>query len=131
MISILDHPSISGRYLFPQDRTLQRPFVARVKLACFHRIVDESGFTLIHFHGNGEAVADYVPHMADVFEDIGLNQLFVEYREYGGSSGEAKLVAMLADGESVMQAAGIDPKKAVVHKFSNKMDGHGWTRSTG
>ena len=110
MISILDHPSISGRYLFPQDRTLKRPFVVgvnNIELACFHRIVDENGFTLIHFHGNGEAVADYVPHMADVFEDIGLNQLFVEYREYGGSSGEAKLVAMLADGETVMQAAGI------------------------
>lgn len=117
MISVLDHQSISGRYLFPQDRTLKRPFVVRVnnvELACFHRIVDKSGFTLIHFHGNGEAVADYVPHMADVFEDMGLNQLFVEYREYGGSSGEAKLVAMLADGESVMQAAGIAPTKAVV-----------------
>jgi pimeloyl-ACP methyl ester carboxylesterase len=52
--------------------------------------------------------------MADVFEDMGLNQLFVEYRAYGGSSGEAKLVAMLADGEAVMQAAGIAPEQAVV-----------------
>ena len=69
---------------------------------------------MVHFHGNGEAVADYVPSMADVFEDFGLNQLFIEYREYGGSSGEAKLVAMLADGESVIQAAGIAPEKAVV-----------------
>lgn len=92
MISLLDHPSISGKYLFPQSRKLKRPFVARVnnvELACFQRIVDKSGFTLIHFHGNGEAVADYVPFMVDVFEDMGLNQLFVEYRAYGGSSGEA------------------------------------------
>lgn len=117
MTSILDHQSISGKYLFPQDRTLKRPFVASVnniELACYRRINDASGFTLIHFHGNGEAVADYVPFMADVFEDMGLNQLFIEYREYGGSSGEAELVAMLADGESVMQAAGIAPEKAVV-----------------
>lgn len=117
MISLLDHPSISGKYLFPQNRKLKRPFVVRVnnvELACFQRIVDNSGFTLIHFHGNGEAVVDYVPFMADVFEDMGLNQLFVEYRAYGGSSGEAKLVAMLADGEAVMQAAGIAPEQAVV-----------------
>ncbi len=117
MISLLDHPTISGKYLFPQSRKLKRPFVARVnnvELACFQRIVDKSGFTLIHFHGNGEAVADYVPFMVDVFEDMGLNQLFVEYRAYGGSSGEAQLVAMLADGEAVMQAAGIAPEKAVV-----------------
>jgi hypothetical protein len=101
MISLLDHPSISGKYLFPQNRKLKRPFVVRVnnvELACFQRIVDNSGLTLIHFHGNGEAVVDYIPFMADVFEDMGLNQLFVEYRAYGGSSGEAKLVAMLADG---------------------------------
>jgi pimeloyl-ACP methyl ester carboxylesterase len=117
MTSILDHQSISGKCLFPQDRTLKRPFVASVnniELACYRRINDASGFTLIHFHGNGEAVADYVPFMADVFENMGLNQLFIEYREHGGSSGEAKLVAMLADGESVMQAAGIAPEKAVV-----------------
>jgi pimeloyl-ACP methyl ester carboxylesterase len=117
MTSILDHQSISGKCLFPQDRTLKRPFVASVnniELACYRRINDTNGFTLIHFHGNGESVADYVPFMADVFEDMGLNQLFIEYREYGGSSGEAKLVAMLADGESVMQAAGIAPEKAVV-----------------
>ena len=54
------------------------------------RIVDPRHFTMIHFHGNGEAVADYVPFMADVFADMGLNSLFVEYREYGGSTGQAE-----------------------------------------
>jgi alpha-beta hydrolase superfamily lysophospholipase len=133
MISLLDHPSISGKYLFPQNRKLKRPFVVRVnnvELACFQRIVDNSGFTLIHFHGNGEAVADYVPFMADVFEDMGLNQLFVEYRAYGGSSGEAKLVAMLADGEAVMQAAGIsesDVLAEVAKHFNNQSKLSGYT----
>lgn len=133
MISLLDHPSISGKYLFPQNRKLKRPFVVRVnnvELACFQRIVDNSGFTLIHFHGNGEAVADYVPFMADVFEDMGLNQLFVEYRAYGGSSGEAKLVAMLADGEAVMQSAGIsesDVRAEVAKHFNHQSKLSGYT----
>ena len=52
--------------------------------------------------------------MTDVFDEMGLNQLFIEYRDYGGSSGQAELVAMLDDGEAVMQAVGIAPEKAIV-----------------
>ena len=48
-------------------------------------IIDPDKITMVHFHGNGEAVADYIPDMAEVFADLGLNSLFVEYREYGGS----------------------------------------------
>ena len=117
MTSLLDHQAISGKYLFPQDRKLRRPFrvnVNSVKLACYQKMVDPSAFTLIHFHGNGEAVADYVPFMTDVFDEMGLNQLFIEYRDYGGSSGQAELVAMLDDGEAVMQAVGIAAEKVIV-----------------
>lgn len=117
MSSILDHPAISGRYLFPQDRSVDDPFMVDVdgaELACYRKIIDPAAFTMIHFHGNGEAVADYVPFMAGLFADMGLNSLFVEYREYGGSTGKAQLVAMLGDGQAVMKAAGITPKKAIV-----------------
>ncbi len=115
--SILDDPAISGRYLFPQDRTVDDPFMVKAdgaELACYRRIVDSDALTVIHFHGNGEAVADYVPFMADVFADRGLNSLFVEYRDYGGSTGKAKLVAMLGDGEAAMIAAGVSPEEAIV-----------------
>jgi len=114
--SILDHPAISGRYLFPQQRYIDDPFVVKVdgaELACYRKILDPNSFTLIHFHGNGEAVADYIPEMASAFAEIGLNSLFVEYREYGGSSGKAQLVAMLGDGEAVMKAAGLHPEKVI------------------
>jgi pimeloyl-ACP methyl ester carboxylesterase len=113
----LDDPAISGRYLFPQDRTVKDPFLVNAdgaELACHQTIVDADAFTVIHFHGNGEAVSDYVPFMTDVFADMGLNSLFVEYREYGGSTGEAKLVAMLGDGEAALTAAGVAPEKAIV-----------------
>ncbi|QDS92447.1 Alpha/beta hydrolase family protein [Roseimaritima multifibrata] len=117
MKSILDDPAISGRYLFPQDRTLDDPFLVKTdgaELACYRRIVDPDAFTLIHFHGNGEAVADYVPFMADTFAELRLNSLFVEYRDYGGSTGEAKLVEMLGDGEAAMIAAEIVPQNAIL-----------------
>lgn len=114
--SILDLPAISGCYLFPQSRRIAEPFlvaVAGAELACFRRVVDPNGFTLVHFHGNGEAVADYVPWLADQLEDFGLNSLFIEYRQYGGSSGHAQLVAMLGDGEAVLAAAGVVPERAI------------------
>lgn len=115
-MSILDHPAISGAYLFPQPRLIDDPFVVEVEgaeLACYRRVVDPEAFTMAHFHGNGECVSDYVPDMADVFERMGLNTLFVEYREYGGSTGKAQLVAMLGDGEAALKAVGLVPEKLI------------------
>lgn len=114
--SILNQPTISGCYLFPQHRYVNDPFMVQVsgaELACFHHVVDPVFLTLVHFHGNGEAVADYIPWMADELEEIGLNSLFVEYRQYGRSTGKAQLVAMLGDGEAVLAAAGIAPERAI------------------
>ncbi|MCA9123561.1 MAG: alpha/beta hydrolase [Planctomycetaceae bacterium] len=115
--SMLDSPAISGCYLFPQPRRIRNPFVVAVddaELACYRNIVDPAAFTVVHFHGNGEAVADYVPDFTDQLSALGLNSLFVEYREYGGSTGRARLVSMLADGERVLAAAEIAPDKAIV-----------------
>ena len=115
--SLLDHPAISGNYLFPQPRYVNDPFVVEAEgaeLMCYRQVIDPDNFTMVHFHGNGEAVADYIPGMADVFTGLGLNSLFVEYREYGGSTGKAGLVAMLGDGEAAMKAADLAPEKTIV-----------------
>ena len=85
-----------------------------VELACYYKQNNPDAFTLVHFHGNGEAVADYVPWITDLYTELGLNLLLVEYRQYGGSSGKAQLVAMLGDGEGAMQAIGIPPSRAIV-----------------
>lgn len=114
--NILDHPAISGCYLFPQRRSVINPFMVQVtgaELACYRRIIDPDGFTLMHFHGNGESVADYIPWMADVLSDLGINSLFVEYRQYGASTGKAQLVAMLGDGNAVLAPAGIVPERTI------------------
>lgn len=115
--SFLNQPAISGCYLFPQSRFVDSPFAVTVPgavLACYRRIVNPEVLTLVHFHGNGEAVADYVPDFADQCERLGLNSLFVEYRAYGRSTGRAELAAMLGDGERALEAAGIPFQSAVV-----------------
>ncbi len=114
--SILDHPAISGHYLFPQPRCVDDPFMVEATdavLACYRKVIDPRKFTLAHFHGNGEAIADYIPDMAEMFADLGLNSLFVEYREYGASTGQARLVAMLGDGEAAIKAAGLTPERVI------------------
>jgi pimeloyl-ACP methyl ester carboxylesterase len=115
--SILDHPAISGCYLFPQARSVRDPFVVALdgcQLACYRRTIDPRARTVVHFHGNGESVADYVPDLADIFQELGLNSLFVEYRGYGASTGRAQLAAMRGDGEAVIAAAGIAPQDAIL-----------------
>lgn len=115
-VNLLDLPAISGCYLFPQARRVDDPFLVDVPgatLACYRQVHDPNWLTVVHFHGNGEAVADYVPWLADEFADRELNSLFVEYREYGGSTGKARLVAMLGDGEAALAAAALDPRRAI------------------
>ena len=114
--SILDHPAISSRYLFPQPRYVENPFMVPVEgaeLACYRKVIDADSFTMVYFHGNGEAVADYLPWMADEFANLGLNSLFVEYRQYGSSTGKAQLAAMLGDGEAAIAAAEIAPTNVI------------------
>ena len=116
--SFLNQPAISGCYLFPQPRRIDSPFLVSVPdatLGCHHRIVDPDALTLVHFHGNGEAVADYVADFAEECARLGLNMLFVEYRAYGNSTGRAQLAAMLGDGEHAIKAAGIPFQRAIVY----------------
>ncbi|MDP7016965.1 MAG: alpha/beta hydrolase [Pirellulaceae bacterium] len=88
--------------------------VGGAQLACHHHVSDPDNLTLVHFHGNGEVVADYVPGMVDELTRLGLNSLFVEYREYGDSTGTAQLVAMLGDGQRVLEAVGLQPGEVIV-----------------
>ena len=117
MRSILDHPAVSGRYLVPQSRKVTNPFYVDVpdaRLACYHQVVNPDSYTLVHYHGNGEAVADYIPEFANACANMQLNTLFVEYRGYGASTGEAQLVAMLDDGIAAIRAAGLEWNRVIV-----------------
>ncbi|HCP46979.1 MAG TPA: alpha/beta hydrolase [Deltaproteobacteria bacterium] len=77
-------------------------------------IQDPSAGTLVHFHGNGETVADYVPEIARLFATLGLNLLLAEYRGYGASTGQPALGAMLDDVEAVFQATEQPEEKVIL-----------------
>jgi hypothetical protein len=110
--SLLDHPVLAGRLFFPRRSALSDPFWVTAtdgtsQLACFRTTPHPGAPTVIHFHGNGEVVSDYVPDMAEELAKLGVNVLFAEYRGYGASTGaQPALGAMLDDAAAIVAASG-------------------------
>lgn len=105
-----DHPIISERYFFP--RVAPPPWPARIDvevddatLACAQNR-EGHPLCLLHFHGNGEVVDDYLPDFAKLVSKMGLDSFFAEYRGYGGSTGTPLLGTMLDDVDALVAAAG-------------------------
>lgn len=83
------------------------------RLGCRYRRIGDDRPTIIHFHGNGETVADYVGDFEKRIASVGANLLLADYRGYGMSSGGPSLAAMLADVELIVRALEIDPARII------------------
>ena len=109
--SLLDHPVLTARLFFPRRTPVGDPFFVTAsdgtsRLACFRWARHPGAPTIVHFHGNGEVVSDYLPEMAGAFANLGVNVLFAEYRGYGGSTGAPPALGeMLDDGAMVLAAS--------------------------
>lgn len=98
--NLLNHPIISERYFFPRDMPIPQPTWVEcdgARLACAYFEVDPNAHTIIHFHGNGEVVADYLDGFPQIIGRMGCNCFLAEYRGYGGSTGLPQLGKMLED----------------------------------
>lgn len=105
--ALLDHPLISQRYFFPQSVSVPQPFwvdCGDARLACVYHEVSATAKTVVHFHGNGEVVADYLDGFPELIGGMGCNCFLAEYRGYGGSSGIPQLGRMLEDVERILKA---------------------------
>lgn len=83
-------------------------------LACARRSTDRDA-AVLHFHGNGEVVADWLGDFAGALDAGGVDAYFAEYRGYGGSSRSPSLSALLADALTVFDAMGRPPEQVVVY----------------
>ena len=116
--AILDHPVLASRYFFPRPTAFPDPFVvstADVTLHCSRNAPHGDGPWLLHFHGNGEVVADWLDDFAPALTRSGLNVVLGEYRGYGGSSGRPALASMLDDALAITDAINVDPGRIVVY----------------
>lgn len=115
-MNILDHPLISYRYFFPRRDNPSSLTVVRagnLDLNCYLHQPHPEAPTLVHFHGNGEVVADYLPDFASMLESWGFNLCLAEYRGYGGSDGHPALVGMMEDLDAVFDAMGQPQHKLI------------------
>jgi len=109
MPNLLDHQLISERYFFPRADAPPNPFVVDcgdAQLACSYHELSPDALTVLHFHGNGEVVADYVDFLPKLFAQMGCNLFLAEFRGYGGSTGQPQLGKMLSDVATTIDAIG-------------------------
>ncbi len=112
----LDHPLLSARYFFPLAAGFADPFFVAgegFRLGCRYRRIAADAPTVIHFHGNGETVADYVGAFEERIAALGANLLLADYRGYGMSTGTPALAAMLEDVALLVAAARVDPSRLI------------------
>jgi pimeloyl-ACP methyl ester carboxylesterase len=115
--SLLDHPIISQRYFFPRPDVPRDPFwvdCPGARLACCCHLVDQKLPTIVHFHGNGEVVADYLDGFPQLLEQIGCNCFLAEFRGYGGSTGIPQLGKMLEDVEQTIRSIQAPTEKLIL-----------------
>ncbi|MBT0666124.1 alpha/beta hydrolase [Geobacter pelophilus] len=113
----LDHPVLSARYFYPWPNHFDDPFYVDgtdYRLGCRYRKISDDYPTIIHFHGNGETVADYLGDFEERIAEMGANLFLAEFRGYGMSSGEPGLVAMLADVKLIVEASGVPPDQIIL-----------------
>ena len=115
--SLLDHPIISQRYFFPRSASVPQTFwvdCPGARLACYYHEIDPKARTIVHFHGNGEVVADYLGGFPELIGRMGCNCFLAEFRGYGGSSGAPQLGKMLDDVKRTIESTGQPPGQLVI-----------------
>jgi len=114
--TILDHPALSARLFYAWPNRFSDPLFVECKtgkLGCWRGGDFPNAFTLIHFHGNAETVADYLDDFAGEIMSMKMNLFLAEYRGYGMSEGEPALVSMFDDIPAIVSASGADPSRII------------------
>jgi pimeloyl-ACP methyl ester carboxylesterase len=112
----LDDPLLSRRYFFPRPDRFPEPLRVEVDgatLACALRGPGPGAPTVVHFHGNGEVVGDWLDLLPSFLTPLGWNVLLAEYRGYGTCTGEPLLGTMLDDVDAIVRASGAPPERLV------------------
>lgn len=119
-MSILNHKIISERYFFPRksglpNATLVPFFDGSGQLSCWRSSPPSLNRPLlIHFHGNGEIVPDWIQGFPEKLSEMGLDVFLAEYRGYGASDGSPALGNMLDDVKAIAKTVDRDPSDVIV-----------------
>lgn len=106
----LDHPAVNSAIFFPRpayglaapqgSEDLAIPVGGGVIVAARYHPCDLTLPTVLHFHGNGEIVADY-DDIAPVFHSVGASLVSADYRGYGLSTGTPSACSLIDDAPKI------------------------------
>jgi len=117
-MDLLNHPLIAERYFFPTVAPLADAVHVAVPagtLSCWRSAPPSERPVLVHFHGNGEIVQDWMGPFVDTVRTMGWEVFLAEYRGYGASTGTPTLGAMLdEDIGPIAEAVGVPQGRIVV-----------------
>lgn len=112
-LETLDHPAVNTRLFFPRpDPGLPGPAASLdlaidvgdgVRVAARFHPAEATLPTILHFHGNGEIVADY-DALAAVYHRSGASLVCAEFRGYGRSGGQPSASRLVRDAQPVLDA---------------------------
>ncbi len=115
---IIDAPQIGDRYFFPMKSKVTNAVYVPIdagRLSCWRSDPDENRPVLVHFHGNGELVTDWIDSpLVTAIRNAGWEVFLAEYRGYAESDGQPRLASMLDDSPAILKAVNRDPKDIVV-----------------
>jgi alpha-beta hydrolase superfamily lysophospholipase len=109
----LDHPAVNSGIFFPRsDPGLPPPPGSEdldievenaVQVAARFHPAGPSRPVILHFHGNGEIVADY-DALAPAFHAAGASVVFADFRGYGRSTGHPSMRSLVRDAHPIYDA---------------------------
>lgn len=111
LLQKIDHPAVNSAIFFPRpDAGLPAPSGSEdltirvergVNVAVRYHPSDLSFPTVLHFHGNGEIIADY-DDIAPVFHSVGASLVSADYRGHGRSTGTPSARGLIEDAPIIL-----------------------------
>nr|VFJ93260.1 MAG: hypothetical protein BECKH772A_GA0070896_1005410 [Candidatus Kentron sp. H]VFJ94162.1 MAG: hypothetical protein BECKH772B_GA0070898_100566 [Candidatus Kentron sp. H]VFK00769.1 MAG: hypothetical protein BECKH772C_GA0070978_1005210 [Candidatus Kentron sp. H] len=111
LLRVLDHPRVNSAIFFPRtdpgrpsragSEDLRIRVAPDVSVAARYHPHESASPMILHFHGNGEIVADY-DNIAPMFHAAGAALISVDYRGYGQSDGQPTARALINDAHVVL-----------------------------
>lgn len=113
------YSEIQKVFFSPEENTFDDPYWVKTKsdkkLACYYFQKYPDAMTIVHFHGNGETVKDYLDAYIQIIDSLKFNIFFAEYRGYGMSKGKPSLSGILNDIEPIFESINVPLEKIVVY----------------
>jgi hypothetical protein len=112
--SAYDNPSVLAFLFYPQQdysatsdsgAEILIPVEDGVAIGAKMFIADKSAPTILFFHGNGEIVPDY-DDLGQIYNQLGINFIPVDYRGYGKSTGSPTVTTMMKDCHNIFRYIG-------------------------